>query len=471
MREASRCFPCNCLECVKVCEYLAHYKSYPKRYVREIYNNLSIVAGARQANQFINSCSLCGLCGKVCPTQLNMGSVCQQARRTMVAQDRMPPSAHDFALRDMQFSNSDRFTLARHAPGTSVSDYVFFPGCQLSASAPEHVEQIYRHLRDKLGAVGLMLGCCGAPAEWAGRNDLLQDALAKLRADCQKLGNPNIILACSTCYQVLKTYLPEAKIASLWEVLDQVGLPASACGAQTAALAIHDPCTTRQEPHIQESARRILGQLGFQVEELPLSRERTECCSYGGQMWLTNPDLAKAVVRRRIEASEADFVTYCAVCRDFYAARGKRALHLMDLLYEQDLDARASRPGPGWSQRHENRVRLKRRLLREVWAEEVSGEQAYEAIQLVIPPDVQAQMEKRLILMEDVQQVIEHAERTGARFLNRATGHFLASYKPASVTYWVEYTVESGAGEGSEHRFVIHGAYSHRMTVETSAQR
>ncbi len=467
IREAGRCFPCNCLECVKVCEYLAHYKSYPKKYVREIYNNPSIVAGSRHSNQFINSCSLCGLCGEVCPTHLNMAGVCREARRTMVAQERMPPSAHDFALRDMQFSTSDLFTLARKAPGATVSDYVFFPGCQLSGSAPEHVVQVYQHLRDKLGKVGLMLGCCGAPAEWAGRDDLLRDVLVDLSASYRQLGSPTVILACSTCYQVFKAHLPEVKIASLWKVLDGMELPVCAPAAHPGVLAVHDPCTTRYEPEIQDSARRILGRLGYQVEELPLNREQTECCSFGGEMWLANPDLAKDVVRRRIAASATDFVTYCAVCRDFFAAHGKRTLHLLDLLYGQDLDGRAQRPAPGWSQRHENRVRLKRRLLREVWGEEVSEEASYEAIQLVIPPGVQEQMEKRLILVEDIQQVIEHAERTGARFQNRANGHFLAGHKPASVTYWVEYTPE--AREGGQRRFVIHNAYSHRMVVETSA--
>ncbi len=472
MQEASRCFPCNCLECVKVCEYLAHYRSYPKKYVREIYNNLSIVTGNRHANQFINSCSLCGLCAEVCPTGLNMATLCQQARRTMVAQQKMPPSAHDFALRDMLFSNSERFALNRNQPGAPTSDYVFFPGCQLSASAPEQVEQVYGYLRAKLpGRTGLMLGCCGAPAEWAGRDDLLHGALAQLRANYQQLGRPTAILACSTCYQVFKTHLPEVQLLSLWEVLATFGLPAATAGAGAAVLAVHDPCTTRHEPQIQDSVRKILAQMGCQVEELPLSREKTECCSYGGLMWLANPDLAKDVVRRRIEASPADFVTYCAVCRDFFASRGKRTLHLLDLVYGQDLDARAQRPGPGWSQRHENRSRLKRELLREVWGEAMPGQQVYEAIRLLMSAEVQELMERRLILVEDVQQVIEHAERTGASFLNRDSGRLLAGYKPASVTYWVEYAPADEAGEGSGHTFVVHNAYSHRMEIEKSGQR
>ena len=60
-REAQRCMQCECMECVKVCEYLKHYKGYPKKYIREVYNNLSIVMGTRYSNQLINSCA-CAVC-------------------------------------------------------------------------------------------------------------------------------------------------------------------------------------------------------------------------------------------------------------------------------------------------------------------------------------------------------------------------------------------------------------------------
>ena len=200
----------------------------------------------------------------------------------------------------------------------------------------------------------------------------------------------------------------------------------------------------------------------------PLSREKTECCSFGGQMWLANRDLARAVVKRRIAASDTDYITYCAVCRDFFAAQGKPTLHLLDLLYGKDIAERAHRPAPGWSDRHENRVRLKRAMLKEVWGEKMPDQPSYESIRLLISPEVRQRMEERLILVEDVQQVIEHAERSGARFQNRQSGHYLAGHKPAAVTYWVEYSPLPAPGQGQEPQFVVHNAYSHRMTVESS---
>ncbi len=65
--EARRCLQCQCLECVKKCVYLRHYQGYPKKYAREIYNNISTAFGIRHANTMVNSCAECGLCREVCP--------------------------------------------------------------------------------------------------------------------------------------------------------------------------------------------------------------------------------------------------------------------------------------------------------------------------------------------------------------------------------------------------------------------
>ena len=71
---------------------------------------------------------------------------------------------------------------------------------------------------------------------------------------------------------------------------------------------------------------------------------------------------------------------------------------------------------------------------------------------------MQADLEKKLILLDDVRQTIRHAESSGEKLLNNKTGRFIASFRPVSMTYWVEYTVEDA-------RYTVHRAYSHRMEV------
>lgn len=107
--EAARCIQCQCLECVKGCVYLQEYKRNPRGAIREIYNNMSIVMGNHMANKMINSCDECGQCKAACPNGFDYPEVCRIARQVMVETEKMPPSAHEFALLDQEFSNGEGF--------------------------------------------------------------------------------------------------------------------------------------------------------------------------------------------------------------------------------------------------------------------------------------------------------------------------------------------------------------------------
>jgi len=454
--EARRCLQCECMECVKVCEYLKHYKQYPKVYARQIYNNASIVMGTRQANSMINSCMLCGLCEVVCPEDFSMAELCLKARRSMVERGKMPPSAHEFALRDMAFANSDSCALARHAPAAESSDYLFFPGCQLTASDPDGVQAAYADLCARLGRVGLMLRCCGAPAHWAGREAMADQSLSVLKGEWERLGSPRIIAACPTCLNTLRQWLPEAEIVSHWSVLRAMGLPGGAHSGGLV-LAVGDPCAVRHDRVLREDVRTLLDQLGVDMVEPELTGELAQCCGFGGLLAEANPELGRLVAQRRADELAEDLVTYCAMCRDRIARTGKRAMHLYDLIYPGGAEP-GSRPAPGYSDRRENRTRLRERLLRELWDTDQSKAEPYEAVQVAVTQECATLMEERRILRSDVQKVLHHGARTGAQFVHDETGRLLASWRPSTVTYWVEYEPR---GEG----VLVHRAWCHRMRV------
>lgn len=77
-------------------------RRYPRVYARQVHNNASIVKGLHTANALINGCALCGQCEELCPENFSMAELCLSAREDMVERGYMPPTAHEFALEDME---------------------------------------------------------------------------------------------------------------------------------------------------------------------------------------------------------------------------------------------------------------------------------------------------------------------------------------------------------------------------------
>jgi Fe-S oxidoreductase len=461
-REAGRCIHCECLECVKQCVYLREFKEYPKTLLRKIYNNQAIVQGTRSANKMINSCSLCTQCTMICPHDFPVADVCRTSRQEMVLDKHMPPSAHEFALEDMQFSLSDFCTLSRHQPGSSTSRYLFYPGCQLAGSAPETVKNTYAFLRQQLpDGVGLQLSCCGIPAHWAGQDELFAETMTRFKLEHEKLGKPTVITACSSCLAIFKEFAGDIETVSLWEVLDGLQLPTdrAAASKQDQPLTIHDPCTARHHQVMRTSVRNICTRLGLDIVEHDYSGELTDCCGYGGLMQTANPQLGEKAARVKAERSEHAGLAYCAMCRDNLAAVGSPVAHLLDYIFPGQKEGDPlQRKNPGFSGRHENRARLKEELLAELWGEAAGPGLDHTKIPLIIDQEVAELLDRRHILDDDIRKVIFHAEQTGKHLINQNNNHRLASYKPVRVTYWVEYEPVT---EGN----VIHNAYSHRMQL------
>lgn len=77
-------------------------------------------------------------------------------------------------------------------------------------------------------------------------------------------------------------------------------------------------------------------------------------------------------------------------------------------------------------------------------------------LNLVIEAELEEKMERLHILRSDIEEVIEHAQEEKSYFINQETGRNIACYRPANVSFWVEYAQE---GDG----YKVFNAYSHRM--------
>ena len=448
--EARRCIQCHCEECLKSCAYLKHYKKHPGLLAKEIYNNTQIIMGDHQLNKPMNSCSLCGQCTVVCPNGFDMAHVCHLARQNMVSTDKMPLAPHEFALLDMLFSNGDAF-LSRPQPGYETCRYVFFPGCQAAAIAPETVKAAYLDLCSRLeGGVAVMLGCCGAICDWAGRYELADQTKEFIDRELGKLGDPIIIAGCPSCKKELSGH-ENARLIGIWDVLYEIGLP-DGVKCVDRPMALHDSCGARGDERTQAAIREIAARLGCELVETPYSGDRSPCCGYGGLTAYANPEVAGEMADKCLERSDAPYLSYCMACRDRFARQGRESRHLLELVYGTDAGA-----PPDISEKRYNRLTLKNELLRELWQEEPREMKLdYE---LNYTDEARQMMDQRMILTDDVMAVLDDFRVTGEAILDSESGLLVARKRVGNATFWVKFT-----REGADS-YTVHRAYSHRMNV------
>lgn len=452
--EAARCLDCKCLECAKACVFLREYKTFPRKYLREVYNNLSIAMGNRHANRMINSCALCGQCAAVCPFGLDVGRVTKEARQIMVDHGKMPASSFEFGLRDMEYADSEELLVHRHQPGFKSSRYLFFPGCQMGASAPELVLRVYEDLCARLpGGVGIYTGCCGIAADWAGEEKQFLTQVENLEEMWNLMGRPEIVTACPTCYKVWKDKISGAATFGIWEVLDTWPAFADrieACHSrERRPVKIMDACAARGFEVIHESVRHLLGQLGYEQSPQNYEKEKSGCCGFGGLMPVSNRRLAGEMAASQVEEKDSIYLTYCINCRDRYTHAGADSLHLLELLYGGE-DAHIP---PTWSDRQRRRRWLKKTMLFKLWEEKTEGR---EEMKLYYGDELREQMEERMILEEDLEDAIRHAEESGEKIEETQLDCFISGRRVGNVYFWVYYRPEQDG-------YRLLKAYSHRM--------
>jgi hypothetical protein len=315
-----------------------------------------------------------------------------------------PPSAGDYAIEEMALSNSNDFYLVKppppikeeerkqrerelftyprivfsnyaksifngDAPGTEKVDYLFFPGCQLSAVNPGYVEKAYKYLLTRIKeGVGLMLGCCGAPADWTGREVMMEENIENIQNVWNETGKPVFILACSNCTGIFERYMPKIPYVTLWEIFTRYGLPDLSGANSEQGLTISNACMTRNNKEVNDSVKKIISGLGYGISQPKEAEGKSECCGYDGMVLYPLQEQIRDCTPN--DESHENMLVYCTMCRDWYAGGGNRTFHILDLIFGQGLVKVQPNEMPNLTERQKSRVDLKTRLLRELWGEE-----------------------------------------------------------------------------------------------------
>ena len=452
MAEAGRCLQCDCSQCMDSCEMLQLYRKNPHGIAREAYAD-SAAAPPIATQSLVRqtySCTNCGKCADVCPENADLGSLFLLSRADRFRRGTGPKAFHDYWLREMDFATGP--AAAALVPKEQEDcTFAFFPGCRLGMDNPEAVKSAYRFLLDKTGGdTGLILGCCGVPALWAGDEERFQRNLEQIRSDWAKMGRPTLVFACATCERSFAEHLPEISQVSLYELMAEAELTPQ--GGVYEEAAVFDPCAARSDSAMREAVRSMAQQAGTKLEELP---EACRCCGYGGHIQIPNPALYRQLGENGANQSDKPYLVYCANCKEVFRTRGKDCRHILETYFGDSGEG-----VPTILEKRRNALALKQSLLKEYWDMDFSPETAvWDALELQLSDELQAKLEENLISLADLKETIWNAETGGDRLISD-DGSCLASMVKPAVTYWVQYRPDEG---GSENAYRIETAYSHRM--------
>lgn len=452
--EAARCLRCRCDSCIRSCDMMAYFQKFPKLIEEEVHitiNPGTLDGNGTVATRLISTCSQCGLCGKVCPEQIDVGKFMRESHRAMREKNAMPWVFHEFWLNDMEFSRSEKAAFFYVPPSAPACRYLFFPGCQMGASNPRYVTESYRILKEHFPDTAILVTCCGAPALWSGDRSIYDGICRELEEKWRQLGMPEIIFGCPTCREMMRESLPLIKGSMISDVFHDLGIKTVVGGGQK--ISLFDPCAARDFPETREKVREMLMAAGYVLQPLEYEGERAKCCSWGGQISIANPPYARWLTDKRITETANPYVVYCTNCRDIFAEAGKPVRHILDLIL--DLGGWDERP-PTYSKRRRNRELVKEDLMKELLDEDMPKD---DTLPLLISKDVEEKLHREKILEDDLAFVISFCEKTGRKLADPASGHFTGYCEIGHMTCWVEYSHE---GEGCR----IHNAYSHRMKIE-----
>jgi len=466
--EAGRCADCECKACIDVCPMLEEARRTPKKLAADVSVTINKIEQQtrRIANRLINACNLCGLCKEVCPANVDMGECMLEARKALFKQGGLPPAFHDYYLRDFAQAISDD-AYFEYLP-ESAKGYLFFPGCQTGASSPEYVLRPFEALREKEPDTGILVSCCGAPAEWAGDEGLAEESIDRIRRVWESAGRPTLVCSCLSCRNRLSEYAPDIPSITYFEWMYHAGVASNKTESGEAGTAgplyVFDPCAARFDDEAESSVRGLLEKSGVSFQAGTMSGKLAECCGFGGHIFASNPELYDRIACERISESELPYVVYCSNCRDAFAAQGKNCLHIFDVLFGID---KADRPAPLIAERRKNRLILKNRLSGicniSTMDEEpnTKNEKTDAKIKLIIPAELVKKIERELLSADELQKIVGAAEDTGEKLRDTETGRFIAHGRVGESTCWAVYETVDSENEYGGFRLV--NLYTHRL--------
>jgi heterodisulfide reductase subunit D len=307
----------------------------------------------------VYSCTDCQSCRVSCPGGVHTDEIFSVARQLLAENDHLPPTLGALEERVRSSHNisgepaESRLLWTENLEwkpeglvGKEKAEVVLFTGC-VSALYPM-AYGILQDLVDILHAAEVdftTLGgdewCCGYPLLSAGLSvsDLVEHNLEAIKA----LGATTLITTCPSCYHMWRHhYEPDfIQVKHSTEYLAQL-LEAGRVPLQRVEKRVtyHDPCDLGRKSEVYDAPRRVIQAIpGVEFVEMEDSRENAMCCGGGGNLESLDPELSRAVARRRLQQAQAVgaevIISACQQCERTLAMAARREkvrIRVMDVV-------------------------------------------------------------------------------------------------------------------------------------------
>lgn len=328
--DKNKCIDCKL--CFNDCPMMKEFDKSPKKLMQKI------VEEEIDLGEVSYSCMLCGLCNKKCPKDINLESTFYEIRKDLLRKNNKEVKSKGYNVVKFHQINSFTPTFSKTIVKKEAKA-IFLPGCSLSSYSKELVMRTYEYLKGKYEDIGITFKCCGKPTLAMGDMEKFDKYYSKLRHTLESNNIEEIIVACPNCYKTIGNNSKNIKVTSVYEIISEFGVPNNVKNNYSGIeFAVHDSCPVRKEKNIHDSVRYILKDLGVDIVEFKNNRENTVCCGAGGMVGVTNTNLAlKQMKNRGNETTCENIVCYCESCCESLINSNKNILHLLDLLFNQEV--------------------------------------------------------------------------------------------------------------------------------------
>jgi len=191
---------------------------------------------------------------------------------------------------------------------------IFMPGCGVKRDYQDELKMTMDYLKEHFEDVELYEACC--------------------KMDVEKPKADTFIYSCFGCYPRMEAINTAKNYYSIYEIFDKYGLPAEAKQEnKNVVVGIHECSKLKDDQKNKDLLRKIVKQLGYQIEEAQVITEEHDKCAK--VLVASNGEQGIEVLQSQLANYKADtIVTMCKGCKANFDKTSKNGTHLFELIFK-----------------------------------------------------------------------------------------------------------------------------------------